>query len=201
MRQIQEALATPVGASADFDEVLILLFGKKAHLRKTGSTHNMSKHFSKYVEIILFNNIWKQDELEARAGRSGGGRARGRGVACTSSEDICACGTISKANIIFYAEQWFEWTDQTSGRDGTLAVASSLADIGRDWPDIAIPLLHRYPGAYLYECCKFRLLSERWHQQLFVSVWWHQQLTACVTPVAFCANHCSCCVIYAIIYT
>ena len=65
MRQIQEALATPVGASAYFDEVLILLFGKKAHLRKTGSTHNMSKHFSKYVEIILFNNIWKQDELEA----------------------------------------------------------------------------------------------------------------------------------------
>ena len=50
MRQIQEALATPVGATADFDEVLILLLGKKVHMLKTGSSHNMSNHFFKTRE-------------------------------------------------------------------------------------------------------------------------------------------------------
>jgi hypothetical protein len=34
MRQIQEALATPVGASADFDEVLILLPSKRCTCSK-----------------------------------------------------------------------------------------------------------------------------------------------------------------------
>jgi hypothetical protein len=69
MRQIQEALATtPVGASADFDEVPILsyyLVGEKGAWARNRIKRAITQTVTKARGISFRCNLSKQDELEA----------------------------------------------------------------------------------------------------------------------------------------